>query len=152
MRYSPKGADDMHHASHGDDIPSLREPPKLGMLASGNPYCGLDKKGEILLEIFKAPRICNQCCALKISSVTVRKQHTVLFSLCFESLKLKPPNERTPNGVLSFGGEGEILLEFFKSLISSFRWDLKNSSVTARKRSTGAFSSLLRISQAEAAK
>ena len=24
MRYSPKGADDMHHASRGDDIPSLR--------------------------------------------------------------------------------------------------------------------------------
>ena len=44
MRYSPKGADDMHHASRGDDMPSLREPPKLGKLASGNPYCGLDKK------------------------------------------------------------------------------------------------------------
>ena len=27
-----------------DDMPSLREPPKLGKLASGNPYCGLDKK------------------------------------------------------------------------------------------------------------
>ena len=36
--------DDMHHASRGDDMPSLREPPKLGKLASGNPYCGLDKK------------------------------------------------------------------------------------------------------------
>jgi len=24
MRYSPKGADDMHHASRGDDMPSLR--------------------------------------------------------------------------------------------------------------------------------
>ena len=24
MRYSPIGADDMHHASRGDDIPSLR--------------------------------------------------------------------------------------------------------------------------------
>ena len=24
MRYSPKEADDMHHASRGDDIPSLR--------------------------------------------------------------------------------------------------------------------------------
>ena len=27
-----------------DDIPSLREPPKLGKLASGNLYCGLDKQ------------------------------------------------------------------------------------------------------------
>ena len=36
--------DDMHRTSCGDDIPSLREPPKLGKLASGNPYCGLDKK------------------------------------------------------------------------------------------------------------
>ena len=36
--------DDIHHASRGDDMPSLREPPKLGKLASGNPYCGLDKK------------------------------------------------------------------------------------------------------------
>ncbi|MBQ7407184.1 MAG: hypothetical protein IJW11_05440, partial [Clostridia bacterium] len=24
MRYSPKGADDMHYASRGDDMPSLR--------------------------------------------------------------------------------------------------------------------------------
>jgi len=24
MRYSPNGADDMHHASRGDDMPSLR--------------------------------------------------------------------------------------------------------------------------------
>ena len=24
MRYSPKGADDIHHASRGDDMPSLR--------------------------------------------------------------------------------------------------------------------------------
>ena len=31
-------------ASRGDDIPSLQEPPKLGKLASGNAYCGLDKK------------------------------------------------------------------------------------------------------------
>ena len=30
--------DDIHHASRGDDIPSLREPPKLVKLASGNPY------------------------------------------------------------------------------------------------------------------
>ena len=48
MKYSPKGADDMHHASRGDDMQSLREPPKLGKLASGNPYCGLDKKIRIL--------------------------------------------------------------------------------------------------------
>ena len=27
-----------------DYMPSLREPPKLGKLASGNPYCGLDKQ------------------------------------------------------------------------------------------------------------
>ena len=27
-----------------DYIPSLREPPNLALLASGNPYCGLDKK------------------------------------------------------------------------------------------------------------
>ena len=60
-RYSLKGADeiqgwlaaldDMHHASRGDDIPSLREPPKLAKLASGNPYCGLDKqKKELLID------------------------------------------------------------------------------------------------------
>ena len=36
--------DDMHRTSCGDDMPSLREPPKLGKLASGNPYCGLDKQ------------------------------------------------------------------------------------------------------------
>ena len=48
MIYSPKGADDMHRTSCGDDIPSLREPPKLGKLASGNPYCGLDKKILVL--------------------------------------------------------------------------------------------------------
>ena len=46
MRYKGGNAalDDMHRTSCGDDIPSLREPPKLGKLASGNPYCGLDKK------------------------------------------------------------------------------------------------------------
>ena len=46
MRYSPKGADDIHRTSRGDDIPSLREPPKLGKLASGNPYGGLDKQKQ----------------------------------------------------------------------------------------------------------
>ena len=44
MRYCPLGADDMHRTSCGDDMPSLREPPKLALLASGNPCCGLDKK------------------------------------------------------------------------------------------------------------
>ena len=36
--------DDMRRTSCVDDMPSLREPPKLGKLASGNPYCGLDKQ------------------------------------------------------------------------------------------------------------
>jgi len=49
MRYSPKGADDMHRTSCGDDMPSLREPPKLVKLASGNLYCGLDKQKKELL-------------------------------------------------------------------------------------------------------
>ena len=38
--------DDMHRTSCGDDMPSLREPPKLSKLASGNPYCGLDKQKQ----------------------------------------------------------------------------------------------------------
>ena len=45
--------DDMHRTSCGDDMPSLREPPKLALLASGNPYCGLDKKSAFLrMQIF----------------------------------------------------------------------------------------------------
>ena len=34
---------------HIPDIPSLRELPKLVKLASGNPYCGLDKQNKELL-------------------------------------------------------------------------------------------------------
>ena len=46
MIYSPIGADDMHRTSRGDDMPSLREPPKLGKLASGNPYAAWIKKSK----------------------------------------------------------------------------------------------------------
>ncbi len=44
VRYKGSDAafDDIHRTSRGDDIPSLREPPKLDKLALGNPYCGLD--------------------------------------------------------------------------------------------------------------
>ena len=33
-----------------DYIPSLREPPNLDKLASGNPYYGLDNKKELLVD------------------------------------------------------------------------------------------------------
>ena len=38
--------DDMHRTSRGDDMPSLREPPKLVKLASGNPYAAWIKKSS----------------------------------------------------------------------------------------------------------
>ena len=34
----------IQRAGRVDAIPSLREPPKLALLVSGNPYCGLDKQ------------------------------------------------------------------------------------------------------------
>ena len=44
MRYSPTGADDMHRTSRGDDIPSLREPPKLAHSLRGTPTAAWIKK------------------------------------------------------------------------------------------------------------
>ena len=48
--------DDMRRTSCVNDIPSLREPPKLGKLASGNPYCGLDKQNFIFSFFIKSRR------------------------------------------------------------------------------------------------
>ena len=48
MRYSPAGADDMHRTSRGDDIPSLREPPKLAHSLRGTPTAAWINKTEHL--------------------------------------------------------------------------------------------------------
>ena len=53
----PERADDIHRTLRGDDIPSLHEPPKLGKLASGNPYCGLDKNGAVKKLLSKRTRL-----------------------------------------------------------------------------------------------
>ena len=46
MRYSPTGADDMHRTSRGDDMPSLREPPKLAHSLRGTPTAAWIKKSS----------------------------------------------------------------------------------------------------------
>ena len=57
MRYSPAGADDIRRTSRGDDMPSLRDPPKARQARFGEPLRGLDKKIHTLSSVyFLAPR------------------------------------------------------------------------------------------------
>ena len=68
-----------------DAIPSLREPPKLDRLASGNPFCGLDKKSEnSVLGFFgnrtgwtyNRKRLCIMCCPVHHTHKHNQSQHT----------------------------------------------------------------------------
>jgi len=48
MRYSPEGTDDIPFLRNRMICQAYGRPQKLDKLASGNPYCGLDTKKELL--------------------------------------------------------------------------------------------------------